>query len=234
MGKRIIAVEDVQEAFRSGSKRLSASPREFIVTPGARDKAAELGVILADDPDAPSSAPSPQTPQGTPSQTEQVVREVCTLMKQRLPQEVPAEHLERLIRDVVAARVAGSGSGRPVSGQDPGALCADGVCFVNGARLLESGASLIPVSEKVLVADAIRCGENVKLCGGLMEWEKAEFSREVEFPEIGVVISGELTLTVGAKKLTAKPGDMVYFPKGARVVYSAPGKVRIACVNCIP
>jgi ethanolamine utilization protein EutQ len=233
MGKRIIAVEDVLEAFRSGNKRLAASPRECIVTPGARDKAAELGVLLADDPDAPSAGPSSKTPESKPSHTEQVVREVCSLMKQRLPKEVPAEHLERLVRDVVATRVAG-GSGRPVSGEAAGAPCPDGVCFVSGARLLDTGANPIPVSEKVLVAEAIRCGENVKICGGYMEWEKASFSREVEFPEIGIVISGELTLTVGEKKLTATPGDMVYFPKGARVDYSTSGKVRIACVNCIP
>ncbi len=233
MGKRIIAVEDVQEAFRSGNKRLSASPRECIVTPGARDKAAELGVLLADDPDAPSPSLSPEPPGAAPSQTEQVVREVCSLMKRRLPKEVPAEHLERLIRDVVAARLAAPGPKTTVAAEDPTAPCADGVCFVNGARLLEGGASPIPVSEKALVADAIRCGGNIKLCGGYMEWEKTSFSREVEFPEIGIVVSGELNLTVGAKTLNAKPGDMVYFPKGAKVVYSAPGKVRIACVNCI-
>jgi ethanolamine utilization protein EutQ len=109
----------------------------------------------------------------------------------------------------------------------------DGVCFVSGARLLEGGSGPVPVEAKALVAGAIRCGGSQKLAGGYMDWQKASFSRTVEFPEIGVVIEGELQLTVGGKTLTARPGDMVYFPKGAQVVYSAPARVRIACVNCI-
>jgi ethanolamine utilization protein EutQ len=153
-------------------------------------------------------------------------------MKERLGPGVPAQDLERLVREAVAARLAGTAAGVPLE-EGPAVAGMDGVCFVSGARLLEGGSGPVPVEGKVLVADAIRCGENYKLAGGYMDWQKASFSRTVEFPEIGVVLEGELQLTVGGKTLTAKPGDMVYFPKGAQVVYSAPARVRIACVNCI-
>ena len=36
-----------------------------------------------------------------------------------------------------------------------------------------------------------------------------------------------------AGTLVGKPGDMVYFPKGAQVTYSTPARVKLACVNCI-
>jgi ethanolamine utilization protein EutQ len=149
-------------------------------------------------------------------------------MKERLPAGVAFQELERLVRAAVAARLEGSTPGAPqhVSG-------ADGVCFISGARLLEGGSGPVPVAEKVLVAEAIRCGDDVKLAGGFMEWQKASFNRTVEFPEIAIVIEGELHLAIGGNTLVAKPGDMVYFPKGAQLVYSAPGRVRVACVNCI-
>jgi ethanolamine utilization protein EutQ len=167
-----------------------------------------------------------------PPQTEELVREVCALMQEHLPAGTAPHELERLVRSAVAARLEGP---RPSAATDGSRLVAhaDGVCFISGARLLESGSGPVPVAEKVIVAEALRCGDDVKLAGGYMEWQKAAFNRTVEFPEIGIVIEGELHLAVSGKTLVAKPGDMVYFPKGAQVGYSAPGRVRVACVNCI-
>jgi ethanolamine utilization protein EutQ len=229
MGKRIIAVADVLEAAQKGNKTLGAHPSECIVTPGARDKAAELGIVITEGP-APPAAPPSQGLEARDRQAETLVREVCALMKERLPSGVPVQELERLVRAAVASRLEGSGRLAAASQIS----CADGVCFISGARLLEGGSGPVPVAEKALVAEAIRCGDGGQLAGGYMEWQQASFSRTVEFPEIGVVIEGELHLTVGGRTLVAKAGDMVYFPKGAQVVYRAPGRVRIACVNCIP
>jgi ethanolamine utilization protein EutQ len=231
MGKCIITVTDVLEAAQKGNKTLNALPSECIVTPGARDKAAELGVVIIEGPDSPAAATAGSSPPAA-SQVEKLVREVCERMKEHLPAGVAPQELERLVRAAVAARTGGSLSAA-MPEAPPHLSCADGVCFISGARLLEGGAGPVPVAEKVLVAEAIRCGDDVQLAGGYMEWQKAAFNRTVEFPEIGIVIEGELHLAVGGKSLVAKVGDMVYFPKGAQVAYSAPGRVRVACVNCI-
>ena len=231
MGKCIIAVTDVLDAAQKGNKTLVAHPSECIVTPGARDKAAELGIVIVEGPG--SHSPALAKPSDTVSpQTENLVREVCARMKERLPAGVASQDLERLVRAAVAARLEGPA---PLAAPDvpQDVSCADGVCLISGARLLEGGSGPVPVAEKVLVAEAIRCGDDVKLAGGYMEWQKAAFNRTVEFPEIGIVLEGELHLAVGGKTLVAKAGDMVYFPKGAQVAYSAPGRVRVACVNCI-
>lgn len=228
MGKCIIAVTDVLEAAQKGEKTIAANPKECIVTPGARDKAAELGILISEGTDSPAAVPATPS-EVVPPQAETLVREVCALMKKRLPAGIAAPDLERLVRSAVAARL--DASGPPEAAQQ--VSCGDGVCFISGARLLEGGAGPVPVAEKALVAEAIRCGDDVKLAGGYMEWQKAAFNRTVEFPEIGIVIEGELHLAVGGKTLVAKAGDMVYFPKGVQVVYSAPGRVRVACVNCI-
>jgi ethanolamine utilization protein EutQ len=232
MGRCIIAVTDVLEAAQKGTKTIVAHPSECIVTPGARDKAAELGIVISEGSDSPAAVMPFRSSQSDPSQAEKLVRAVCTLMQERLPAGTAPQDLERLVRSAVAARLEGSGLSAAPDGP-PLASQADGVCFISGARLLEGGSGPVPVAEKVLVAEAIRCGDDVKLAGGYMEWQKAAFNRTVEFPEIGIVIEGELHLAVGGKTLVAKPGDMVYFPRGAQVVYSTPGRVRVACVNCI-
>lgn len=235
MGKCIIAVEDILEAAKAGRTTLAAPTAECIVTPGARDKAAELGITIADGAGSPAPAVAPAaTAKPVPAApSETVVQEVCRLMKERLPAGAAAKDLEALVRSAVAARI--SGNGRPAgveSGAAPAAAAPDGVCFVSGARLLTDAGSPAPVPEAAIVADALRCGMESKLAAGYMEWQKAGFTRTVEFPEVAVVLEGELHLTVGGRSLAAKPGDMLYFRKGVQVAYSAPGRVRIACVNC--
>jgi ethanolamine utilization protein EutQ len=231
MGKRIIAVVDVLDAAKAGSKTIPALPGECIVTAGAREKAAELGIIIADGCEAPQpTMPAAAVPR--PVESETVIREVCTLLKSRMPSGVEPGKLEHLVREVVSARLAGPAAVFPATA-DPSVSRVEGVCFISGSRLHDSGAGPVPVAEKALVSEVIRCGEDHKLAGGYMEWEKASFSRTVEFPEIGIVIEGELHLTVGGKTLVGKPGDMVYFPKGAQVTYSTPARVKLACVNCI-
>ena len=161
-----------------------------------------------------------------------MIREVCALLKSRMASGVEPGKLEQLVREVVSAKLAESTTASPAAA-DPSVSRVEGVCFISGSRLIDSGAGPVPVAEKALVAEVIRCGEDHKLAGGYMQWEKASFNRTVEFPEIGVVIEGELHLTVGGKTLIGKPGDMVYFPKGVQVTYSTPASVRLACVNCI-
>ena len=230
MGKCIIAVEDILDAAKAGRKTLAAPTAECIVTPGARDKAAELGIAIADGSAGVPTSPSPAAPAATaPSET--VVQEVCRLMKERLPAGTAAKDLEALVRAAVAARL--SGNGRPADASTAPAVFTDGVCFVSGTRLLGGNSgSPAPVPEAAIVADALHCGMDSKLAAGFMEWEKASFNRTVEFPEVAIVLEGELHLTVGGRNLVAKPGDMVYFRKGVQVAYTAPARVRIACVNC--
>jgi ethanolamine utilization protein EutQ len=232
MGKRIIAVVDVLDAAKAGSKTIPALAGECIVTAGAREKAEELGIIIADGCESPQPLVPPATAVPRIDESETVVREVCALLKGRVAYGVEPGKLEHLVREVVSAKLVGAAAVFPTTG-DPSASRVEGVCFISGSRLLDSGAGPVPVTEKALVSEVIRCGEDHKLAGGYMQWEKASFSRTVEFPEIGVVIEGELHLTVGGKTLIGKPGDMVYFPKGVQVTYSTPSRVKLACVNCI-
>jgi ethanolamine utilization protein EutQ len=225
MGKCVITVVDVMDAAKAGRKTIKAPSGESIVTAGARDKAAELGILVDEGDGVPR--PSGETPSAAPAgETDIVVREVCNLLERRVPTGTDPKKLERLVREAVAAKLTGAAP-------DQAASLPGGICFLSGRRLVETPAGPLPVAEKALVAEAIRCGENPSLAGGVMEWERASFERTVEYPEIGIVIEGELQLTAGGKSVVAKAGDMLYFPQGSQVVYTAPARVRLACVNCL-
>ncbi len=241
MAKRIVTETDIYKASESG-EAIIAPPEKCLVTPQARDRAYELGVRLVED-----EAETDESAGGTESKTaskelsteeEEVVGEVITMMQSRLPVNMDADVLESLVREVVEAR---HGTLSPdQNGADSGEISAnteaDGVHLINNQRLMSGESGVKPVPGKVIMSEAIANSDKTaqfNLSAGFMEWEKASFSRTVECEEICIVVDGRLQLTVGGKSLIAKSGDMVYLPKGVNALYSAPERVKLACVNCI-
>lgn len=231
MGKGLITVADVVQAAKSGNRAIPPSPDGFIITPGAVDKAAELGVTLPSS-DQPGQAESSAACVADASQAQAVVSQVCSMVENRLPTDLDSRDLEKLVREVVTSKLCGQETVTATEGERLPAGVGE-VTFVRSQRLLNQGAGPVPVDEKVLVANAFKGAEGSRLAGGFMEWEKASFRRTVEHPEMAVVVSGELHLTVGGKTITASAGDMVYFPQGAKVIYSTPSRVKLACVNSL-
>ncbi|MEJ5359549.1 MAG: cupin domain-containing protein [Desulfobacterales bacterium] len=227
MGKQVISVADIEEAAGQGNRTLTIRFGECIVTPGARDRARELGVTLLEEESATAStAALASSATSLPAEAEALVGEVCRKLGERLPAGIDPAELEALVRGVVAARLGAGGV--PAASPVPAAR---GVCFIRGARLLAEAAGPVPIAEKAIVAEALCAGEGVKLAGGFMEWENASFHRRVETAEIEVVLEGELRLIVENERIEARAGDMLYLAPGTEVAYEAAGRVRIACVN---
>lgn len=231
MGKKLITMTDVREASQAGQSRLSALADECIVTPMARDEADSLGVFLdVGDGTCPPATACVGPVIVTPS--EKVIREVCERLKTRLPAGSPIAKLENVVREVVYAKMGEGADLNTVAASAPSGS-GQGVRFIDHQRLLGGENSPVAVDEKMLVAEAIGGQTEEKLAAGYMVWEKSSFTRKVEQPEIAVIVEGELHLDVDGSTLVGKPGDMVYFPKGAVVAYNAPQRVKLACVNCI-
>lgn len=231
MGRQVITEADVVEAAEAGGKIIEAPLGECIVTPGARDKALSLGLEIKESSLKGYSPPS-GTPSVAPSQTEEVVNEVTRLIRDRLSLDLDPEKLENLVRQVAKAHLSEPppaikhNPDQAVTGQG-------GVCFIKGNMIPGELSDRIPVDEKVMVTDAFRCSKDSTLAGGYMEWSKASFNRIVDQNEINIVVQGELHLSVAGHNSVAKQGDMVFLPQGTEVLYSAPGRVKLACVNTI-
>lgn len=231
MGKKLITATDVRETAQAGQLTLSAPVDECIVTPMARDEAHSLGVVLdIGDGGCPTATACAGPTMVTPS--EKVIREVCERLKARLPAGSPMAKLENVVREVVYAKM-GEGADLNTKAASAPSGSGQGVRFIDHQRLLGGENSPITVDEKMLVAEAIGGQTEEKLAGGYLVWEKSSFTRKVEQPEIAVIVEGELHLDVDGSTLVGRPGDMVYFPKGALVTYNAPQRVKLACVNCI-
>lgn len=232
MQKRLITVADIRQASSSGKKSLLVPSDECIVTPMAVDEAIALDLILNDEPNTTTGfCGCPPAPSVT--EPDVLVQTVSQLLKARGASNVSAQKLESVVRDVVAKKMATAPAkpSSPKAAPDVGKN--KGIRFIKAERLLEEGGALTTVPEKMIVASAVDGASGKKLAGGYMAWENARFSRCVETPEIAVVIEGELHLITGGETLVGTPGDMIYLPKGATVDYHSPGKVKLACINCV-
>lgn len=231
MGKQVITEADVVEAAEAGGKIIEAPLGECIVTYGARDKALSLGMEIKETPEQ-GYASSSVAPAVAYSETEEVVSQVTRLIKDRLPLNLDPEKLENLVRQVATAQLSKSSTPAKYNA-DQAVTQQGGVCFIKGNMIPGELSDQIPVDEKVMVMDAFKCSNDSTLAGGYMEWSKASFNRIVDNNEINIVLDGELNLSVDGQTSVVKQGDMVYLPRGTEVLYSAPGRVKLACVNSL-
>ena len=231
MGKKVITEADVVETAQTGSKVIEAPLGECIVTPGARDKAHSMGILIQEADSEGDSSPSQKSPIGTP-ETEDVVTQVTRLIKDRLPVDLTPEKLETIVRQVATAHLSNA---QPPTKRNSDQVVTQtgGVCFIKGNMIPGEVAGPIPVEEKVMVSDAFKCSADASLAGGYMEWAKASFNRTTDHDEINIVLDGELHLTVEGQTTVVEQGDMVYLPGGIEVLYSTPQRVKLACVNSV-
>ena len=223
MGKRLIGEKEIQQAAREGQHTLNVPPTECIVTPMARDAADALGITLVAGSEgvsaAGTAAPVP-TRASESSDTGRLVEKVVSRLRSQLPAGVSAERLGQVVREVVASRL--SVAAEPLTG-----AAGRAVRFIGRPQT----NSPVAVDGSVRLAEVLPAAQGGGLSAGILAWEKASFQRQVDADEIDIVISGQIEITADGKPLQAGPGDMIYLPQGAQVVYRAPSSVMLACVN---
>ncbi len=241
MSKKIITEADILSSAQNNSRVIQANPKFAIVTPKARDKAEELGIKLetsdtSDDKNR-SSEKSQNSQSSCSSTTEpradDLIRQVSTLLKPHLPEDVDHSLLEKIIKDTVNQKLITAQTPSDKT-QSPASQPGEGrVKFVKSDRLLDNATTPEPVKDSVLVAEAINSGTGVSMAGGFMQWSGSSFKRKLTIPEMTIVLKGVLHLDINNEQIKAAAGDMIYLPEDLEVVYSAPDGVRVACINCI-
>ena len=80
--------------------------------------------------------------------------------------------------------------------------------------------------DKVYTHDLFTLEQSPRLGAGLMEMEDTTFPWTLNYDEMDYVIEGELSILIGAEKVTAGPGEVIYIPKGSSIQFSVSGKAR--------
>jgi ethanolamine utilization protein EutQ len=82
------------------------------------------------------------------------------------------------------------------------------------------------------LADVITGKDGSPMTGGFMAWSREDsFSWSLDYDEIDYVLDGTLHLGIEGRVIEGRPGDVLYLPKGSRVLFGTPNRVRVFYVT---
>lgn len=144
------------------------------------------------------------------------LKESCIEEELNLPDELNQETLLQLLKMILAGETAPFQSEKHASG----------LTVVKGSTVemnpFETGVPEAKVFYQELISK-----EEAKISAGFLEIDQSRFDWELSYEEIDYVISGTLEITIDGQKFTALPGDVVFVPKGSKVTWGSPDKVKL-------
>ena len=202
MSKRtVISAEQVNQAAAAG--RLSV-PEGALVTPLARDLAAELGVKL--EPAARPAAASPAVPaaaspaHAADSQDDELTQRIRTLVAGEEGTAASHVHPVKLCRAAEATTEP-----FPYPGPPPG--------------------------QQVRTGDVVTSEDGSPMAAGYMTLTEGTFPWTLSYDEIQIVLEGELHIGTPEGTKIAKQGDVMYVPKGSSITFGTPSWTRFVYVT---
>lgn len=82
------------------------------------------------------------------------------------------------------------------------------------------------------LTDVITSKDGSPMTAGFMAWKAADsFSWSLDYDEVDYVLEGCLHLGIDGRTIEARAGDVLYIPKGSRVLFGTPNRVRVFYVT---
>lgn len=109
---------------------------------------------------------------------------------------------------------------------------AAGVKVVRGAAVKLERFAAAGAGRNVQLKDVVTAADRSPMSAGFMAWSAADsFAWELTYDEVDYVLEGELHVTIDGRVVEAKAGDVVFIPKGSRIIFGTPTSVRLFYVT---
>lgn len=205
--KQLVTAVDVQAAAKAGVKVIHLHSPNALVTDEARSLAKELGVALTLAPVTPAASPAPTA---DATDREAVRRVIEAQTHGPASEAVMAEVLRRIAQE----RSQSGAAAQELSIRKLTSLCPSP----------QTSPSSVNMSQLDLASLGMTA--TTPCACGFMGWSKNEFPFTRASDEINLVLEGELQYQVGQTLISAKPGDVMWVPKGAQGKIGTPTSVR--------
>lgn len=216
--KKLICAKDIEEAEKQGQK-VFCIEEGTIVTPAAKDAARTRGIEITTDASAlaakntcetkvacetPSCEPAKVCEGGIDS--EMIYKVFKAMMEKGLLNGV----FDNLVQQ------------KPYISENDS--CGLKIVRGNSVKLdtLDTGNP----NDKVFYQEIINANDGSSMNAGFITIDSCNFDWETACQELYYVVEGTLTVTVEGKVYTANPGDSVFFPKGAKLAFGSPNKMK--------
>lgn len=197
-GRVVITADRVRDAASAGCLEV---PVGAVITPLARDVAADLGVTLVEGGRGkPSTPTSPEDPD-----------------------------LAHRVRDIVTKLLAGTGVGTGALAPAPAhpvKLCRGDEVVTEPFPYPGPQPG-----QQVRTGDVVTGEDGAPMAAGYMSLTAGSFPWHFSYDEVQIVLEGELHLGTPDGVRIGRPGDVLYVPKGSDVTFGTPSWARFVYVT---
>lgn len=107
-----------------------------------------------------------------------------------------------------------------------------GLVVVRGQTVRLGRFAAAGPDRQVGLTDVVTGKDRSPMTAGFMSWSQADsFPWSLDYDEVDYVLEGVLQVGIEGRVLEGKPGDVLYLPKGSKVVFGTPSRVRIFYVT---
>ena len=209
--KKLISVKNIEDAEKQGQK-IFYIDNDTIITPSAKDAAAAFGIEFS------TGTPVCETK----NSCEGTVSELAKACEGEIDSDMIYKVFKAMMDKGLLNGILDSLSNKPYSADTD----STGLKIVRGNTVrfdvFDTGNS----TDKVFYQEIVNSNDGSSMNAGFITIEGCNFDWETACQELYYVVEGTLTVKVGEKVYTANPGDSVFFPKGAKLSFGSPDKMK--------
>lgn len=101
----------------------------------------------------------------------------------------------------------------------------------SGVELEPFGGDPAAVAANVRLKDVITSRHGSPMAAGYMSLQKGGFPWTLTYDEIDIILEGELVITRGSERVSGRPGDVIFIPKGSSIEFGTPSSVLFVYVT---
>jgi ethanolamine utilization protein EutQ len=131
--------------------------------------------------------------------------------------------------DAVAEKEPGPSLSLPGAARevDPSGVLAVRGRSVQLGRFPDAGAN-----KNVQLKDVITGKDRSPMTAGFMSWSRDDsFPWELTYDEVDYVLEGVLQIGIDGRTVEGRPGDVLFIPKGSKIVFGTPSRVKVFYVT---
>ena len=209
--KKLISAADIREVTLNKKGYIVAPCKFFIITPEARDLAKTHCIKILEEEPA----------EGGVFSAELIKNEI----KAQLPNADKNQSKE--IENLVSKALSTFKMEAPTC---PRQINDDGIVLIQGSAVQLDIFDGAP-GKNIGLKDVIGPEDKSNMGVGYMGWENAFFPWTLTYDEINVVLEGELHVKTASGTSIAKPGEIIFIPKGSSVEFGTPTHVRYVYIT---
>ena len=197
--KKLIAVQDVRKNHAEGIKTIFVN-KNVILTPSARDVAAELGIAIK---------------AGEDCMTEPI--EVIKKEGKGDAMGLKEEDINAIVKEVIKCLGMVAPKDEIVKECDP-----SGIRLVRGESVICDAFDTGNPRDKVGIKEILDSKESPNMATGFMTFEKSSFDWTLGYDELDYIIEGDMDIIVNGTTYHGHKGDVFLIPMGTSITFSVP------------